>query len=57
MHDRVPDKVTEGDPLDFELLEDAPAGAFTLAGIAVALLVLAWLLMYFEIFVPRGQVG
>jgi hypothetical protein len=40
-----------------EALEQAPRGAFALAGAAVALLILAWLAIYFFIFLPRGQVG
>ena len=58
MHDRAPEKVSEiDDPLDLALLELAPSGAFVLAGIAVALLVLAWLVMYVFLFIPRGPVG
>lgn len=40
-----------------EALEQAPRGAFALAGAAVALLIIAWLAIYFFIFLPRGQVG
>ena len=59
MHDRVPEKVPAdlGEPLDLALLSEAPSGAFALAGVAVGLLVVAWLLMYFLIFIPRGPVG
>jgi hypothetical protein len=38
-------------------LADVPQGAFALAGTAVALLLIGWLLVYFFIFVPRGPVG
>ena len=59
MHDRVPEPlaVDVGEPLDFTLLARAPSGAFALAGIAVGLLVAAWLLIYFFVFIPRGPVG
>jgi asparagine N-glycosylation enzyme membrane subunit Stt3 len=40
-----------------EALEQVPRGAFALAGASVALLMLAWLAIYFLIFLPRGQVG
>jgi hypothetical protein len=38
-------------------LGDVPTGAFALAGAAVALLLVAWLLVYFAVFIPRGPVG
>jgi hypothetical protein len=59
MHDRVPEQVSAdvGEPLDLALLAQAPSGAFTLAGVAVGLLVIAWLLMYVFVFIPRGPVG
>ena len=34
-----------------------PAGALALSGVAVALLLIAWLLIYFLIYLPRGMVG
>ena len=34
-----------------------PLGAAVLAGSAVALLVIGWLLIYLLVFVPRGTVG
>jgi len=39
------------------LLEPVPSGAFALAGLAVGLLVAAWLAIYFFAFLPRGPVG
>jgi hypothetical protein len=51
---------TERDPQSRELIEamrDVPSGAFALAGATVALLLLAWLFMYFFVFLPRGTVG
>ncbi len=38
-------------------LDAVPQGAFALAGTAVGLLLIAWLLVYFLIFLQRGQVG
>lgn len=40
-----------------QALEQVPSGAATLCGIAVGLLLLAWLLIYFSIYLPRGMVG
>jgi hypothetical protein len=38
-------------------LEKGPYGAMVLAGIAVALLFLGWLLFYFVLFMRRGYIG
>ena len=38
-------------------LTDVPRGALALASIAVGLLLLAWFLIYFFVFLPRGSVG
>jgi hypothetical protein len=38
-------------------LTQVPRGALALAGTAVGLLMLAWLLIYLFVFLPRGQVG
>jgi|RhiMetdeSRZDD1v2_1073273.scaffolds.fasta_scaffold35440_10 hypothetical protein len=38
-------------------LQDVPRGALVLAGIAVGLLLLAWLIIYLFVFIPRGMVG
>lgn len=38
-------------------VEEAPRGALAVAGIAVALLMVGWLGMYFLVFLPRGTVG
>jgi len=40
-----------------EALRETPRGAFALAGLTLGLLLLAWLAMYFFVFLPRGQVG
>lgn len=38
-------------------LEGCPKGAIAVSGIAVALLLLGWLFVYFFVFLPRGTVG
>jgi len=38
-------------------LQTVPRGAMAVCGIAVGLLVLAWLYVYFGIFLPRGTIG
>lgn len=38
-------------------LDEVPSGAFALAGAAVGLLLAAWLLIYFGVFLQRGPVG
>ncbi len=38
-------------------LERGPRGALIVSGIAVAVLVIGWLLFYFCLFVPRGAIG
>jgi hypothetical protein len=51
------------DPLDDdayaadERLRAVPSGAVALAGLTVGLLLLAWLLVYALVFIPRGMVG
>lgn len=35
----------------------SPVGALAVSGIAVALLILGWLGLYFLVFLPRGTVG
>ncbi|WP_045836360.1 hypothetical protein [Hyphomicrobium sp. 99] len=38
------------------VLQIVPRGAAALAGISLAFLVLAWLAVYFGIFLPRGPI-
>ena len=38
-------------------LAEVPRGAVWLAGIAVSLLLAAWLLIYLAIYLPRGMIG
>ena len=40
-----------------EALRNGPVGAFVVAGIAVGVLLVAWLLFYFLLFLPRGTIG
>jgi hypothetical protein len=40
-----------------EALKHGPLGALVVAGIALGLLLLGWLALYFFIFLPRGSVG
>jgi hypothetical protein len=38
-------------------MSGGPRGAIMVSGIAVGLLLLCWLFIYFFIFLPRGTVG
>jgi hypothetical protein len=38
-------------------MDQAPRGALVVSGIAVGLLMIGWLGMYFLVFIPRGTVG
>jgi len=40
-----------------QVMREAPKGAVALAGAAVALLIIGWVLIYLLVFVPRGVVG
>lgn len=50
-----------GDAEEIEALEaalnEAPRGALIVSAIAVGLLMIGWLGMYFLVFLPRGPVG
>ncbi len=52
-HDGAPP--VKDEDLD-RVLKTVPQGAFALAGATVALLVLAYLAVYFLIFLPRGPI-
>ena len=56
-----PVPATPEDPLDeralAEVMRIVPLGAGVLAGTAVALLVLGYILIYLLVFLPRGVVG
>lgn len=51
----VADPVLEAD-LE-RVLKDVPRGALVLCGIAVLLMLLAWLAVYFGVFLPRGPIS
>lgn len=51
----VADDVREAD-LE-QVLKFVPRGALALAGIMVVILILAWLFIYFGVFIPRGPVN
>jgi hypothetical protein len=40
-----------------EALHRVPAGAVALCAVAVLLLLVAWLMIYFLIYLPRGMIG
>ena len=40
-----------------EPIEEGPYGALVLAGVAVGLLFIGWLIFYFVLFMRRGYVG
>lgn len=40
-----------------EVLKTVPRGALALAGTALAILLIAWLYMYFFVFLPRGPIS
>lgn len=40
-----------------EALKNGPIGALVVAGIAVGILFIGWLLFYFFLFLPRGPIG
>lgn len=53
-------ETADTDPEDLALegaLEEVPRGALALSGLTVGLLLLAWLLMYALVFLPRGMVS
>lgn len=48
---------SELSPQELGRLAPMPSGAIALAGVSVALLLAAWLLIYLLIYLPRGMVG
>lgn len=53
---------TETRPADLDqqqllALREVPSGAIALGGMAVLLLLIAWLLIYLLVYLPRGMVG
>ena len=53
--DRAPAEISAGEAA--QALSHGPIGALVTASIAVGLLFIAWLLFYFLLFVPRGEIG
>ena len=45
------------DEAQLRALQAVPSGALALSGLAVGLLLIAWLLIYLLIYLPRGMVG
>lgn len=52
-----PGEATSLDQRQTQALRSVPSGAIALSGIAVLLLLLAWLAIYLFIYLPRGMVG
>jgi hypothetical protein len=52
-----PPAATELNGQQMQALRSVPSGAVALSGIAVLLLLLAWLAIYIFIYLPRGMVG
>lgn len=53
---------TETRPSDLDeqqllMLREVPSGAIALGGTAVLLLLIAWVLIYVLVYLPRGMVG
>lgn len=53
--DGAPDNIDEAALA--RVMRVVPLGAAVLAGGAVALIVIGWLLIYLLVFIPRGTVG
>jgi cytochrome b len=53
--DRATAEITAGEAA--QALSHGPIGALVIASIAVGLLFIAWLLFYFLLFIPRGEIG
>lgn len=62
-HGRKSDRLADGEdspvssPELERVMQQVPRGAFAVAGIAVALLVVGYLYVYLFVFLPRGMVG
>jgi hypothetical protein len=60
--EEVPGSGGAAEPAEFDAEEQRrlaplPSGAAALAGAAVFLLLLAWVLIYLMVYLPRGMVG
>ncbi len=47
----------ELDAAQLRALGAVPSGAVAVAGVAMLLLLIAWLLIYLLVYLPRGMVG
>jgi hypothetical protein len=58
MTDPVPrgDSRSPEDAAVDEIVRRGPSGAFAIAGIATAIVVVIWFAFYFLVFLPRGSV-
>lgn len=45
------------DAAELRALAEVPSGTVAVAGAALVLLLLGWLLVYFLVYLPRGMVG
>jgi len=45
------------DRQQLDTLRPVPAGALALSAVAVLLLLIAWLLIYLLVYLPRGMIG
>jgi hypothetical protein len=52
-----PENTSSLDRGQLEALRRVPAGAAALSSVAVLLLLVAWLLIYALIYLPRGMIG
>jgi hypothetical protein len=48
---------TELTAAQLQALAALPSGALTVAGVAIVLLLIGWLLVYLMVYLPRGMVG
>ena len=54
---RTEARTAELDEQQLLALREVPSGAIALGGTAVLLLLIAWLLIYLLIYLPRGMIG
>jgi hypothetical protein len=40
-----------------QILESSPLGTFALMAVVLGTMVIAWLFLYFGVFVPRGMIN
>jgi hypothetical protein len=56
MTDPAPGDARPEDAEVDEIVRRGPSGAFAIAGIATAIVVVIWFAFYFFVFLPRGSV-